>query len=302
MHERNVVAVAEQVHDLLAFAEAQQAVVDEHAGELLADRLVDQHGGDRGVDAAGQAADHPALADLRADPVDRLVLEGAHGPVAGRAGDFSHEIAQQRGAARRVHHLGMELHRVELALLVRDGGKRRVVRDADHLEAIGQPRDAVAVAHPHGVPGAFLPDALEQRGVLHHLDLGAAEFAVMSALDLAAELRRHRLLAVADAEHRHAGIENGLRSARRRRFGHRGGAAGEDHAARLHRGEGVSRLLERDDLAIDPLLADAPGDELGNLGAEIDDENLVVGCHGEQLPDRPGGRNRLSHSYLLFEP
>ena len=148
---------------------------------------------------------------------------------------------------------------------------------------------------------ALLPHALEQRGVLHHLDLGAAEFAVMPALDLAAELRRHRLLAVADAEHRHAGIENRLRGARRRRFGHRGGAAGEDHAARLHRGEGFSRLLERDDLAIDPLLAHAPGDELGDLGAEIDDENLVVGCHGEQLADRPGGRNRLSHSYLLFE-
>ncbi len=35
-----------------------------------------------GIDAAGQSADHPALADLRADFLDRLVLEGAHGPVA----------------------------------------------------------------------------------------------------------------------------------------------------------------------------------------------------------------------------
>ena len=39
------------------------------------------------------------------------------------------------------------------------------------------------------------------------LDLGAAELAVMPALDLAAELLRHRLLAVADAEHRHAGLD-----------------------------------------------------------------------------------------------
>ena len=45
--ERDVVAVAEQRHDLLGLAEPQQAVVDEHAGELLADRLVDQHRGDR---------------------------------------------------------------------------------------------------------------------------------------------------------------------------------------------------------------------------------------------------------------
>ena len=42
---------------------------------------------------------------------------------------------------------------------------------------------------------------------LRHLDLGAAELAVMAALDLAAELLRHRLLAVADAEHRHAGVD-----------------------------------------------------------------------------------------------
>ena len=37
------------------------------------------------------------------------------------------------------------------------------------------------------------------------LDLRAAELAVMAALDLAAELRGHRHLPVADAEHRHAG-------------------------------------------------------------------------------------------------
>ena len=49
----------------LAFVEPQQAVIDEHAGELVADRLVDQHRRDREVDAARQPADHPALADLR---------------------------------------------------------------------------------------------------------------------------------------------------------------------------------------------------------------------------------------------
>ena len=42
-------------------------MVDEDAGELLADRFVDQHRGDRRIDAAGQPADHAALADLLAD-------------------------------------------------------------------------------------------------------------------------------------------------------------------------------------------------------------------------------------------
>ena len=67
MHERDVEVAAEQRHDLLGLVQPQQAVVDEDAGELVADRLVDQHGGDRAVDAAGEPADHAALADLGAD-------------------------------------------------------------------------------------------------------------------------------------------------------------------------------------------------------------------------------------------
>ena len=68
--QRDVVAVAEQRNDLLRLAEPHQAVVDEDAGQLIADRFVDQHRGDRAVDAARQAADHPPVADLLADVGD----------------------------------------------------------------------------------------------------------------------------------------------------------------------------------------------------------------------------------------
>ena len=77
VHERDVVVVAEQVDDLSASSSAQQAVIDEDAGELVADRLVDQHGGHGRIDAAGEAADHLALADLGADLRDLLLAEGA---------------------------------------------------------------------------------------------------------------------------------------------------------------------------------------------------------------------------------
>ena len=79
--ERDVVVVAEHRHDLVGLVEPHQAVVDEDAGELVADRLVDQHRRDRGVDAAREAADHPALADLRADLLDHALAVGGHGPV-----------------------------------------------------------------------------------------------------------------------------------------------------------------------------------------------------------------------------
>ena len=128
VHQRDIVTVAEQRRDLLAFGKAQQPVVDENAGELLADRLVNENRGNRGVDAARQSADHLALADLRADFRDRLVLEGAHGPVAGKPGDLAHEIAQQRRALRGVHDLEMELRGVELARVVADDRDRRAGR------------------------------------------------------------------------------------------------------------------------------------------------------------------------------
>ena len=128
MHQRDVVVLAEHVDDGLGLVQPHHAMIDEHAGELVADRLVDQHRGHRGIDAAGEAADHPALADLRADLVDRLLAERAHGPVAGEAGDLADEIADQFGAVGRVHHFGVEHQAVIFALLVLDHRERRVRR------------------------------------------------------------------------------------------------------------------------------------------------------------------------------
>src|SRR6185312_1899541 len=52
----------------------------------------------------------------------------------------------------------------------------------------------------------------------------------------------------------------------------------------LHVLEGLLRLLERHDLRIDLLLPHPPRDELGDLGAEIDDQDFVVGFFGHSRP------------------
>ena len=64
--------------------------------------------------------------------------------------------------------------------------------------------------------GREVLDAVEQPRVAARAHLGVAELALRARLDLAAQLLRHRLHAVADAEHRHAELEHRLRRAQRR--------------------------------------------------------------------------------------
>jgi hypothetical protein len=57
VHDLDAEAAGKGVHHLLGFVEAQQAVVDENAGELVADRAVDQRRRHRRIDAARKAED-----------------------------------------------------------------------------------------------------------------------------------------------------------------------------------------------------------------------------------------------------
>jgi hypothetical protein len=90
----------------------------------------------------------------------------------------------------------------------------------------------------------------------------------------AAELRAHGLLAVADAEHRHA-ESNTACGARGEpiRFGHRPGRRRGSPPFGFRRSMASSAELERHDLAIDAGFAHAPGDQLRDLTAEIDDQD-----------------------------
>jgi hypothetical protein len=210
--QRDVVVIAEKADDLLGLAEAHQAGIDEDAGQLLADRLVDQDGGDRRIDAAGEPADHAAGADLLADARDRLVAVGRHGPVAGEAREAG-EVRQQARAVRGVVDLRVELDAEEVSRGVADHREGGVRRGAEDLEAGGERGDAVAVAHPD-LLAPFCEEALVDRmaRMADGRDEGAAELAVVSRFDRAAELGHHQLLAVADAEDRHAEGEERLRA------------------------------------------------------------------------------------------
>ncbi len=134
-----------------------------------------------------------------------------------------------------------------------------------------------------------LPQAVEERARCLHLDVGPPEFGRVTTLDNAAQLHGRRLLAVADGKDGKARVEDHLGGPRGTVTGDGIGPAGQDHSPGLHAVEGGFRALERDDFRIDAHFAHPPADELGDLGTEVDDEDLVVvGCHAGRIRQAAG--------------
>jgi hypothetical protein len=111
--QRDVVVAAEQADDLLALAQPHQAVVDEHAGQLVADRFVDEHGGDaESTPPESPQMTRPLPTCARISSI--LVLRNsAMVQSPAKAADMAHEVLEQLGAVGRVDHFGVELHRID---------------------------------------------------------------------------------------------------------------------------------------------------------------------------------------------
>ncbi len=112
--------------------------------------------------------------------------------------------------------------------------------------------------------------------VLGDAQLGLAELARAGARDGAAQLEGHELGAVADAQHRHAQVEERRVGARRVVDVDAHGTAREDQAARPARADLVERRVEGDELRVDVALPHAARDELPVLRAEVEHEDGVV--------------------------
>jgi len=281
VHDLEVHVLREGVQHLLRLVQAQQAVVDEHAGELLADRLVAQRSRHRGIDAARKAEDDFLLADLVLDLSYGFIDVVRHVPIGAAPGDLVHEALQDLGPLPRVRHLGVELHRVEAARLVRHGRDRARVGGSHELEAWRELGDFVAMAHPHlqqavAFGGAGVLDAVQQPGVAAGAHFGRAEFAHLAGLYAAAQLLRHGLHAVADTQDRHAELERRLGRLARFLVVSRQVAAGEDDALRAEAAYESVAYVVRMDLAVDLRFAHPPGDQLRVLGPEIQNQDFVV--------------------------
>ena len=195
--------------------------------------------------------------------------------VGAQPGDVVQEVLEHLLTVLGVQHLGVELH----------AGAARGRRSSN--AATGAPSVVAVTAKPSAArltpsrratsrPLSSVGQAVEQRR--RPVGDGAAGCRPNSRQpglrDVAAERERHRLEAVADAEHRDAGVEQrrvDLRAHRRRRRcdgpPERMMAAGSlgQHLGDRHR--------VRHDLAVDVRLAHPAGDQLRVLRTEVDDED-----------------------------
>ena len=205
-----------------------------------------------------------------ADPVDLLVDDVRRGPVREQTAPVVQEPFHHGLPVRGVRHLRVELDGEQAALAILHRGDGDPVGGRGDAEAFGRARDGVAVAHPDGVGRR---QVLQQRAGLRDVELGPAVLPVAGRRDLPAEVLRHQLVAVADPEHRDAEVEQPRVDLRRALLVDAQRAAGQDDAGRALRRELGSRQVVRDDLGVDVRLAHPPGDQLGVLRPEIDDED-----------------------------
>ena len=241
-------------------------------------------GSHAGIDATGKPTDDSAGgADLGLDLGDGFVEERRHRPIAASAADLE-KVGEQLGAARGVHHFGVELNRVDASRIVGERGHGAIRRLSDVGKAFRQRLDVITVGHPHIERFTFF-DAGKQRRVAHRGDDRAAVFALGRRANIAAEQLGGQLRAVANAEHRNTEFVDFWRNRRRAFVVDRRWTTREHHADGRQRAQFFHADVERVDLAVHLLLANAAGDELGVLRSKIEDDDGLM-RHERRLTPR----------------
>ena len=209
-------------------------------------------------------------ADLRADALDLLLDHGGGRPRRRRAGDVVEEVLQQLLAVRRVHDLRVELDAVEAAL--RRPRRRRsastrepAVTRAPSGGASTESRWLIQTVCSSGRPAASAPRR-RASAVLPNSRRRCARRGRRGPAPSAACRSRCR---APGRRARRAPGRPAARPRRRPRPARRRGHARPGSS----RADRVGRSRVRDELRVDARLADAAGDQLRVLAAEVDDEH-----------------------------
>jgi len=185
------------------------------------------------------------------------------------------KVGENLFASWGVGHFRMELKAVNV--LLADHGVGTVFRGGHGFESLGQTGDPVPVAVPDF---QIFGQAFEQRGGSAAMQDTAAVFTPGATSHLAPKLLHQKLHPVTDAEDGNAKMEDAPVHFGRLRGVHAGRAAAENDSLGpegedFPHGDGVGN-----DLGIDVGFADPPGDDLGVLGAEIEDQDPFLDSVG----------------------
>ena len=231
----------------------------------------------RRIHTAGQSQQHFVIAHLCTHAGHHVFDDVAGIPQRCAAADFTHETLEQLTALLGVGHFRVELYAVETLVFVLHRRDRATGGFGDAVEAGGQLRHLVAVAHPHIqlVAAVVIVESVEQGGAIAGAHFGITEFAHGRGFHLAAQLHCHGLHAVADAQYRHPQFEHDGIGAVGVGLGDGFRSAGQDDAAGIE-GLDVRRAgVAGPEFAVHADLAHAAGDQLGVLGAEVENQNAV---------------------------
>ena len=293
--EIDVELLGKDLLDLLGLVLAQQAVVDEDTGHLLADGAGAKGGDHRGVDAAGKGQDDAVLPHLVAKIGGHGLDEVVHRPVLLELADVEEEVREDLLAVLGVLDLGVELRGVDALLGVLHRGDGAYGGPSGDDEALGHVADSVEVAHPHGL---LHRRAVEQGALRLALELGRTVLAHLGVENLAAEGNGRDLVAIAEAEHRHAELVDAGIDARRLGIVDGGGTTREDEGRRLHGRELVSGDIARDNLRVNIEVTHTACDQLPVLGAEVENSDellrLSLGHSSSGLLRKADGSNRCA--------
>src|SRR5690554_864934 len=271
----------EHVHHLVAFVQAQQAVVHEHAGQLLTDGLVQKRSGDRGINTTGQAQQHLVGTHLLANLANGIVNDLGRGPQSLTTGDGQDKVLEDALALQGVSDFRVELNTVQVAAQVLHGGNRCAFGRRQQLEAFRHGNYFVAVAHPDVQQGItsrsqVVGNVGQQRALGTNLHLGITKLALLGAGHSAAELLGHGLHAVANTQNRNTLIEQAFRSTGTTQLGYRFRTTGQNDAFGIELVEFFVGNIKGPDLAVHADFPNATGDQLNVLGTEIKNQDTVI--------------------------
>ena len=285
VHEGHLEMAAERILDLLGLSLTKEPGVHEHAREAVADGLVDEERSDGAVHPAGERTQHLLRADLLADALHRALDHAGGRPVREQAACLVEEALHDVEPAVRMRDLRMELHAEEPALAILHRGDRRHLRRGGDAEPGRRALHGVGMAHPDRLA---VREVLQEHAGLLHEQVGGAVLAGSGRLDVSPERLRHQLLAVADAEHRDAELEDARVDRGSSLLVDRCGAPGEHEPRRTARAELHERDVEGNDLRVDVALPHTAGDQLRVLRSEVQDEDrpgfLRDGAHAMPTP------------------